>query len=75
MGSLLTMLLLLPRTRESTKPKEMASSRTELGSMARYGAVLKGVALEALAGALGLLLVVLFVAFFYLCCLPWMGVR
>jgi hypothetical protein len=68
MGSLLTMLLIGPKLREL--------NTHFLESFSRKGwALFQEAAKEALSMLLGLLLVVLGVAFFYLYCLPWIGVH
>jgi hypothetical protein len=80
MGSLLVMLLLWPqRPIPTTSTSEGASTSTVNGDQAdltmrakRAGQVVAG---EALGALLALLVVVSCVLFFYLFCLPWMGVK
>jgi hypothetical protein len=67
MGSPLAALLVLKRLLDLHKPKQEFSSRRERLAVA--------VAKELAAAPAGLILVLSFVAFFYLYCVPWLGVH
>jgi hypothetical protein len=86
MGSLLAMLLLSPKQSGRTKPivgvlPTQGSSWRKTPPKAPESLTTKAkramwaVCGEVVGAALGLLVVVAAVLFFYLFCLPWMGVR
>jgi hypothetical protein len=78
-------MLLLWRGRQAAAKPKSAGVETLTGDRAtttmvhryRHPAIhfLGRVAEEAVEFVLALILVLAFVAFFYLCCLPWMGVN
>ena len=68
MGSLLTMLPVAPKLRALNIRLQESFSR-------KGWSLVRELATEALALLLGLLLVASFVAFFYLYCLPWVGIH
>lgn len=68
MGSLLIVLLVMPKLQELHRQLEVSFSKSGL-------ALLKEGAQWALAILLALLLVASFVFVFYLYCLPWLGLH